>query len=51
MKQYLITEATLVKVLEALSNHMFEDVEGDSWNNDDVIEAHNALDAEINEQR
>jgi len=49
-EKYIVSRETLLEVLKALENNWFSDAEGESYNNDDVIGADEALRAEINAQ-
>lgn len=46
----MVSNTTLEKVLKALSRHMFTDVEGESYNNNDIMEAQELLEQELIKQ-
>ncbi len=47
---YVITGATIKLITEALRMHMFGSSEDDCYNHDEVIEALDALNAEVDKQ-
>ena len=51
MKTYRISEELLEAFRSMLSDHMFDyDEDGESYNNDDIIELQEALEKEIQDQ-
>lgn len=50
LDKYTVSRETLEAVLEALDNNFFTSNDGESYNNDDIILAHERLQAEVTTQ-